>query len=88
MILGKGTSLYMQLGKTASTMKSQVGLKYCPTCLIEDRKGSGEAYWHRSHQADGVFVCHIHATTLISSKIAHNMQKISISLCLWNKQLI
>ena len=44
-------------------------LRYCPTCVEEDRARFGECYWHRLHQARGVEVCHLHNTYLENSTI-------------------
>ncbi|WP_442602773.1 TnsD family transposase [Paenibacillus sp. KN14-4R] len=71
----KGTSAYMQIGKPASTVKSQQGLNYCSACVIHDRKIYGEAYWHRSHQAEGIFICHYHNNALIRSNVSHANQR-------------
>ncbi|MCP9496583.1 MAG: TnsD family transposase [Pyrinomonadaceae bacterium MAG19_C2-C3] len=35
-------------------------LRYCPTCVADDRERCGEAYWHRVHQASGVHLCPAH----------------------------
>ena len=44
---------------------SQTGvIAYCTQCLCEDRETYGEAYWHRTHQALGIDVCHKHGTHL------------------------
>jgi hypothetical protein len=72
---GKGASIYMQIGRPASTVKTQQWLKYCPACVLHDRKIFGEAYWHRSHQAEGVFICHYHANTLTTSNVSLTKQR-------------
>lgn len=38
----------------------------CPMCISEEIDKFGFAYWHRSHQLDGVEVCHKHGSDLIS----------------------
>lgn len=38
----------------------RIWLAYCSECLISDRERYGESYWHRTHQAVGVFVCPTH----------------------------
>lgn len=44
---------------------SQTGvIAYCAKCVCEDRETYGEAYWHRSHQALGIDVCHKHGMPL------------------------
>jgi hypothetical protein len=52
-----GYHVYERLGITADRMKQPEGLKFCPCCVIEDRRSVGETYWHRVHQAPGVEVC-------------------------------
>ncbi|CAM3937884.1 TnsD family Tn7-like transposition protein [Cohnella lubricantis] len=88
----KGTSAYMQIGKPASTVKTQQGLRYCPACVIRDREIYGEAYWHRSHQAEGVFVCHYHPNTLITTNVTLTKQRnkhefVSLEVTLRNEDL-
>ena len=41
-------------------------LHCCPMCIQEEVERIGVAYWHRSHQLDGVVVCHLHGCDLIS----------------------
>lgn len=38
----------------------------CPMCVAEEQEQLGFAYWHRSHQLDGVATCHRHGCDLIS----------------------
>ncbi|WP_226683446.1 TnsD family transposase [Sutcliffiella horikoshii] len=69
MVNGKGSDLYMLLGRTASSIKSKQSLYYCEDCVKFETKMYGEAYWHRTHQLDGVLVCHIHKKFLIKSTV-------------------
>lgn len=39
-------------------------LNYCSECYREEQENFGEAYWHRSHQASRVKICHKHKTWL------------------------
>ena len=41
-------------------------LQSCPMCVNEEYERLGVAYWHRSHQLDGVKVCHCHGCDLHS----------------------
>ncbi len=59
-----GYHVYERLGITADRMKQPAGLKFCPTCVREDRRSVGETYWHRVHQAPGVEVCPHHSVFL------------------------
>lgn len=74
MICGSGTSVYMVLGITASEIKKEPALKYCPICVEEDKIAFGEAYWHRTHQADGVTICYKHGYRLLLSNIETNQR--------------
>lgn len=44
-------------------------LRYCPLCAENDRQLYGEAYWHRSHQMQGVLVCPKHGSRLVNSSL-------------------
>lgn len=44
-------------------------LKYCPLCMVEDRKIYGEAYWHRVHQIRNMSVCTKHKCRLENSSV-------------------
>ena len=46
-------------------------LKYCPMCIIEDRKKYGEAYWHNIHQIRMLPICPIHKCKLHNSEIRY-----------------
>lgn len=48
-------------------------IKICPECYIEDKNRYGEAYFHRTHQIFGNFVCYKHKVDLIS--IAYDRKK-------------
>ncbi|MBD2077006.1 TniQ family protein [Phormidium sp. FACHB-592] len=51
-------------------------LQFCPACLEEEEARYGEAYWHRMHQAPGVFVCSNHKVPLQDSLIPlHNIDR-------------
>ncbi|MEH1798458.1 MAG: TnsD family Tn7-like transposition protein [Nostoc sp.] len=39
-------------------------LRFCPQCILEDKKQFGECYWHRVHQAPGVEICLMHSIIL------------------------
>jgi hypothetical protein len=70
-----GKSLYMKLGKVASNLKSPNYLRYCPICVQEEIAMNGEAYWHRSHQVEGVQICYKHLSTLINSEVNFSERK-------------
>lgn len=60
MLKGDGLGLHMKIGITAGGICITNDLKYCPRCLSCDLKTYGEVYWHRAHQAPGVYVCPEH----------------------------
>jgi hypothetical protein len=59
--LGMGTLYRSPIRVIASALQS------CPMCVNEEFERLGVAYWHRSHQLDGVKVCHLHGCDLHSS---------------------
>lgn len=70
-----GSSIYMKLGKTASTIKSPVMLRYCHDCIKEDELKCGEVFWHRTHQVEGVKTCPKHHIWLSESDIPYKERK-------------
>jgi hypothetical protein len=70
-----GSSLYMKLGKVASTIKSNNYLNYCKECVAEENAVNGEVYWHRTHQVEGVRICPAHKTGLLKSNIPFSERK-------------
>lgn len=55
---------YLGLYRTYKTPLNY--LRYCPKCYEEDERLKGEAYWHRSHQAFGVYICPHHRMPLLN----------------------
>ncbi|MEK4512829.1 TnsD family Tn7-like transposition protein [Paenibacillus sp. FSL K6-2524] len=68
------SSANMILGRAALSVKPKQKLLYCSECVQEDRTKYGEAYWHRCHQLEGVYVCTEHGSFLIQSRISHQVQ--------------
>ena len=56
-------------GVVGGAVAAQDRLRFCPTCVAEDRCQFGEAYWHRVHQAPGVEVCPRHAVFVSASAL-------------------
>lgn len=54
--------------------KSLEYLRYCPICVLEDKKDYGETYWHRNHQLPGILVCSIHSCFLENSLVEWGKQ--------------
>lgn len=61
---GSGHSLELRLGVIASRLQSASRIRFCPTCVDQDRENLGVAYWHRVHQLPGVWICPHHTTLL------------------------
>jgi Tn7-like transposition protein D/TniQ len=56
-----------RIGTSADRLKMPTHLRFCPSCVKEDRANFGETYWHRLHQIPGVEVCPQHAVFLDDS---------------------
>lgn len=52
-----GSGLYTKLGMVAGSICKKEGIYYCPCCAKKDIDDYGEAYIHREHQLQGVFIC-------------------------------
>lgn len=61
--------LKWNLGILTSRFRANHPLKACPKCLGEDVQNHRVAYWHRSHQLPGVWICPIHSERLLTSTI-------------------
>ncbi|AMO87253.1 hypothetical protein B857_01944 [Solibacillus isronensis B3W22] len=66
---GKPGTIHMFLGIVAYTIKNWKYLRFCPSCVHQDREQYGEAYWHLSHQLPKVFYCHLHQDLLHDSNV-------------------
>lgn len=55
-------------------------LKYCPRCVVEDRRQCGEAYWHRIHQIRNMQVCTKHNCRLVNSSVVAKSEQ-TFTLC-------
>lgn len=64
MNIGRGGDIYSTIGISAGGLFQGNVLRYCPTCIEQDKKQYGEAYFHRAHHLDGILVCHKHGTML------------------------
>ena len=61
--------LKWNLGILTSRFGANHPLKACPKCLGEDVQNHRVAYWHKSHQLPGVWICPIHSECLLTSTI-------------------
>lgn len=71
----RASQLHKTLGLTVSRLHRPDVLRYCHVCVAEDRARYGEAYWHRHHQAPGVFVCAKHHAPLNLSQARLQSQR-------------
>lgn len=73
--------LKLRLGILTSRFRAHHPLKACPTCMSEDRRLTGWAYWHMAHQHPGVWTCTKHSQALLASKLkATGVQRFQWSL--------
>jgi hypothetical protein len=57
----------IRIGVTKWGFKSPATLRFCPECVIADRKIYRETYWHRIHHLSGIDVCATHRVSLEDS---------------------
>lgn len=50
-------------------------MRYCPLCVMNDRKQYGETYWHRLHQMRNVNLCAVHGCCLINTVVSFDSRK-------------
>lgn len=74
MLSADGKAIYTLVGRVASKTRQKNKLHYCPVCCKEDYEANGEVYYHRIHQADGVYVCHKHKVVLNSKDIISKIE--------------
>lgn len=56
-----------RIGLTADRLAIPNHLRFCPSCVENDRKTFGETYWHRIHQVPCIDACPDHAVFLEDS---------------------
>ena len=54
-------------------------MRYCPLCVLGDRKQYGETYWHRLHQMRNVNLCTVHGCYLVDSTVSFD-SRVSVNL--------
>lgn len=52
-----GNGIYTKIGIIAGSICKKKGIYYCPNCAVKEIQEYGEAYIHREHQLQGVYVC-------------------------------
>lgn len=74
MVSNKGSTIHTRTGIAASNVKQKTHLWVCSDCNCEDMETYGETYWHRIHQAPGVFICPKHEAVLEETTISVKAQ--------------
>lgn len=59
-----GISIKYKIGYIAGSICKKQQLYYCPECAREELNNLGEAYFHRTHQFQGVLICEKHKCLL------------------------
>lgn len=62
---GDGRGIKHKVGFIAGSICKKKDLYYCPQCVSDEVDKFGEAYFHRMHQLQGVFICNIHLRPLM-----------------------
>lgn len=52
-----GNGVYARIGILAGSICKKNGIYYCPCCAKKEIEKYGEAYIHREHQLQGVYIC-------------------------------
>lgn len=74
-MIGRGTeAIQLHIGSLGSSVKRTQYMRYCPECVIQDRKLFHEAYWHRLHQIPGIIICPEHHVYIEDSTIPFRMR--------------
>lgn len=69
------SGIYNEIGITAGSICKREGIFYCPICAENDIDTKGEAYIHREHQLQGIYMCPHHGILLRR----YNIQKSDVS---------
>lgn len=64
MLSGSMPKALHQTGIAQSGRSPSTPLKYCPTCLTEQKVRYGFTWWHMAHQLPSSFVCYLHGEPL------------------------
>ena len=66
------SGIYNKIGIIAGSICKRDGIYYCPTCAENEVDRYGEAYIHREHQLQGIFLCAKHGEILKKYKATKN----------------
>ncbi|MGH4118243.1 TnsD family Tn7-like transposition protein [Clostridium sp.] len=69
---GNGSGIYHKIGIIAGGICRREGIYYCPICAQNEIKIQGEAYIHREHQLQGIYLCAHNGELLRKYKIVKN----------------
>lgn len=61
---GNGGAIYTRIGIVAGSICNKSNIYYCSLCAKGEISKYGEAYIHREHQLQGIYVCPHHGTIL------------------------
>ncbi|MGH4138278.1 TnsD family transposase [Clostridium sp.] len=64
-----GSGIYHKIGIIAGSVCRREGIYYCPICAQNEIEMKGEAYIHREHQLQGIYLCTHHGELLRKYKI-------------------
>jgi hypothetical protein len=64
-----GNGVYAKIGILAGSICKKNGIYYCPSCAKNEIEKYGEAYIHREHQLQGVYICPSDGAELIRYSI-------------------
>lgn len=68
-------STHLTLGVSASRIKQPRWLRYCPSCLLNQKETFGEYYWVRNFQVSGADSCLLHGALIDSDILRHPSHK-------------
>ena len=63
------STIYTELGILAGAICRKDDIYYCPICAKVEINKCGEAYIHREHQLEGIFICPHHGVLLEKYKV-------------------
>ena len=66
------SGIYNKIGIIAGSICKRAGIYYCPICAENELESCGEAYIHREHQLQGIFLCAKHGELLKKYKVTKN----------------
>lgn len=73
----KSGQIAARLGLIGCRLPVQANLRCCPKCMAEDEREYGFAYWHRTHQTNGVRVCWKHRCPLMETTASFHQRVLS-----------